>query len=79
MALQAESSPLVAGTAPATGTKPGVRVEVVSQFRLPGRDDPMPGDVLELPGGLAAELLMYGRVRVVLDAPKPAAKPAKEK
>lgn len=79
MALEAEGSPLVAG-AQAPAAKPAtVRVQVVSQFRLPGSEDPMPGDVLELPPSLAAELQMYGRVQRVAEAAAPAPKPAKGK
>ena len=73
--LQAENSPLVAGAqAPAGQTT--VRVRAVSQFRLPGRADPMPGDVLDLPRGLAAELVMYGRVQPAATAAEEDAPPA---
>ena len=74
--LQADNSPLVAG-AQAPASQPTVRVRAVSQFRLPGRDDPLPGDVLELPRGLAAELGMYGRVQPVA-ADEPPATPKRK-
>lgn len=80
MALQAEGSPLVAAASPQAPAAPaaGVRVRVLHPFRLPGQDDPQPGDELQLPRSLVAELVMYGRVAVVPtgDAVAPAAKRA---
>jgi len=83
MALTTQDSPMVAGALPAAADETTLRVVVLSQFRLPGRDDPQPDDVLDLPRGLAHELAMYGRVRILdqsnLPPVAPATKAAKEK
>lgn len=84
MALQSEGSPLVAGSTPAAGVaahENTVAVRALSQFRLPGQDDPQPGDVLQVSHALAAELVMYGRVERVQATEDPPAeeKPAKRK
>jgi len=65
MVAKAKDSPLVAGAAdPAAEPGNTVAVRVLSQFRLPGREDPTPGDVVRLHPSLVAELLMYGRVEI---------------
>jgi len=65
MVVKAKDSPLVAGAEPAAaGAGNTVAVRVLSQFRLPGREDPTPGDVVQLHPALVAELLMYGRVEI---------------
>lgn len=76
MALEAQNSALVAGASQEASAVE--RVRVLSQFRLPGRDDPQPDEVLDIPRGLALELRMYGRVEILDAESPPPAKPAKK-